>query len=399
MAGGRSRRLGSAIVVAEISLALVLLAGAGLLVRSFTTLLAVERGYRADGVATTTVQAWQYPPARRVAFAEAVIARMRALPGVVAAGATSSLPLAADIGATEARVVAEGRPTPRKGEEPRAHASVVTPGYFAALGVPLRRGRLIATTDDSASVPVVLVSETLARRQWPGEDPVGRRMTVVFARSGAVVREVVGVVGDVRHAGLDESPRPAIYIPHAQARTGALVFAARTGGDAAALVPALQRAIWAIDPGLSVSEAATMETLLDDSLRPRRFTLVLLLVFSATALALAALGVYGLMSQHASERTREVGIRVALGARVRDVLALVLREGLALAAAGVVLGLACAAALTRVLRGMLFGIGPLDLVTFGAVSALVLLCAAAASLVPALRSSRVDPAVALRDEQ
>ena len=395
--GTRARRtLRRGIVVAEVSLALVLLVGAGLLVRSFTTLLAVDRGFRTDGIAAATVHVWDYPAQRRVGFAGEVLARMAALPGVRSVAATSALPLAGDIGATEARYVASGRAAPRAGEEPRAFASVVTLDYFATLGIPLRRGRLFGTADDSASAPVVVVSETLARQQWPGEDPVGKRMTVIFSRGRPVVREVVGVVGDVRHAGLDETPRPALYMAHAQVRSGALMLVARTAGDPAALVPQIEKAIWSVDPGLSVYETATMEGLLDDWLRPRRFTLVLLLAFSLAALALAAVGVYGLMSHIAAERTRELGLRMALGARVGDVLRLVLREGLGLAIAGVVLGLAGAAALTRVLRNMLFGVEPLDPLTFAGVAVLVIGCAALASLVPARRSARVDPIVALR---
>jgi putative ABC transport system permease protein len=396
--GTGRRRLRRAIVVVEISLALVLLVGAGLLVRSFVTLLDVDRGYHTDGVAAATVHIWQYPEGRRVAFAREVIERVAALPGVRSAAVTSALPLADNVGATEARFAVEGRPPARAGEEPRARASVVTPGYFATLGIPLRRGRLLAATDDSSAAPVVVVSETLARQQWPGEDPIGKRMTVDFSRVRPATREVVGVVSDVRHTGLDEPPRPALYMPHAQLRTGALIFTARTSGDPAALLPALRKAIWASDPSESIYESATLEGLLHDSLRPRRFTLVLLVAFSLTALALAAVGIYGLMSHVATERARELGVRVALGARVRDVLTLVLGEGLWLAALGVVIGLASAAALTRVLRGMLFGVEPLDAMTFVGVAALVLLFALLASLVPARRSARVEPIVALRDE-
>jgi putative ABC transport system permease protein len=243
---GRARRLvRHGIVVGEIALALVLLVGAGLLVRSFVTLLEVDRGYRTDGIAAATVQVWDYPQERRVAFAREVMERVAALPGVRSVGATSSLPLADDIGATEARYVVQGRPAPRAGEEPKARATVVTPGYFPTLGIPLRRGRLFTTTDDSASAPVVLVTETFARQQWPGEDPVGKRITVMFARGRQATREVIGVVGDVRHARLDETPRPGLYLAHAQVRSGALAFAARTTGDPALLVPQIQKAIWA----------------------------------------------------------------------------------------------------------------------------------------------------------
>ncbi|MEJ7809327.1 MAG: ABC transporter permease [Gemmatimonadaceae bacterium] len=393
--------LRGALAVGEIALAMVLLVGAGLLARSFASLLQVDRGYRSDHVLAVTVHVWQFAetPAARAGYVRDAVERLAALPGVRAAGMTSSLPLAEAIGAVRAPLTIEGRPAPAPDAVPIAHTTAVTPGYFAALGIALRRGRMLARSDDASAPPVALINETMARRFWPDEDPIGKKIVVPIHYAGKPVsREIVGVVADVRHAGLAEEPRPSVFLAHAQAPTGAITFAVRTAGDPLLALARVRETIRAPMPALPVSSATTLDTLLADSLRERRFHLLLLGTFSLLALALAGVGVYGIMSHATSERTREIGVRMALGARGADVLSLVMRQGGRLALVGVAAGLAGAAALTGLLRGMLYNVTPLDAVTFAGVAALVLVTAALACYVPARRATRVDPLRALRAE-
>jgi predicted permease len=397
-AGTSPRSARGALAGGQVALAVLLLVGAGLLARSLASLLDVERGYHADRVLTLTVQAWQYypRPAERAEFVRQTVTRLSAMPGVRAAGMTSSLPLHRPIGAHSAAYTAEGRPIER-GQEPRAQAAVVTSGYFNVLRIARRRGRAFTPADDAKSVPVVMINESMARRLWPGEDPVGKRLSVSFT-GAPVVREVVGVVADVRHDGLDAEPQPGIFLPHAQLSTGAITFTMRTADDPATVLRAAKREIWAVNPALPITSEATMEQLLDDSLRERRFHLLLLGAFATVAVLLAAIGIYGVVSYTTSERTREIGVRMALGAQVGDVLGLVMRQGTLLATGGVVVGLVAASLLTRVLRSMLFGVAPLDGLTFVVGGVVVLVIAAAATLIPARRAARVDPLAALRAE-
>ncbi|HVE77652.1 MAG TPA: ABC transporter permease [Gemmatimonadaceae bacterium] len=397
VASGRATRAArAALAGGQVALAVLLLVGAGLLGRSLRALLDQERGYRTDGVATMSVQAWQHYPtrARRAEYVRLAVEQLRTLPGALAAGATSSLPLAGPIGADDATYSREGDAS---GEAARAHAVAVAGDYFDVLGIPLRRGRRFDRTDDAAGPGVVIVNEALARRAWPGEDPVGKRMRVAFA-AAPVVREVVGVVGDVRHEGLDREPTPTVFVPHAQAATGAMIFTVRTAGDAASLVKQMREALFALTPSMPVADEATLEGLLDDSLRERRFQLSVLGAFAIVALLLAAVGTYGVISQATGERTREIGVRMALGARQRDVVALVMRQGGGMAAVGAALGLLGAAAATRGMRSMLFGVGPLDPPTLAAGAAVVLAAAAAACWLPARRAARIDPTDALRTD-
>jgi putative ABC transport system permease protein len=397
-AGTSPRSARAALAGGQVALAVLLLVGAGLLARSLASLLDVERGFRADKVLTLTVQAWQYypRPAERAEFVRQTLARLSSMPGVRAAGMTSSLPLHRPIGANDAAYAADGRPH-EPGQEPRAHTAVVTSGYFDALGIARRRGRTFTAADDAKGVPVAIVNESMARRLWPGEDPVGKRLLVTFT-GPPVAREVVGVVADVRHDGLDAEPQPGIFLPHAQLSTGAITFTLRTAGDPAAVLRAAKQEIWTVNPALPVSSEATMEQLLGDSLRERRFHLLLLGAFATVAVLLAAIGIYGVVSYTTSERTREIGVRMALGAQVGDVLGLVMRQGTLLAMGGVVAGLLAATLLTRVLRSMLFGVAPLDGATFLGGGAIVLVIAAAATLIPARRAAKVDPLAALRAE-
>jgi putative ABC transport system permease protein len=251
--------------------------------------------------------------------------------------------------------------------------------------------------DDVSAPPVVLVNEAFARRHWPAGDAVGKRVVVGFMRR-PIEREIVGVVGDVRHTGLDDAPAPGLYIPHAQEPSGAITFVVRTTGDPATLLPAVRRELFGLNPAMPLYSTATMEALLDESLRGRRFTLTLLGAFSVAALVLAAIGIYGVMSQETAERTREIGVRVALGAQPDDVIAMVMRRGAITTVSGIVVGLAGASAMTRFLGGMLYEVRPLDVGTFAVVVLLVLVVAAAATCLPARRAARTSPLEALRGD-
>lgn len=394
-----ARGLRNGLVIAELALAMMLLVGAGLLVRSFVALLEVERGYRADNVLVVQVQTRQYYPTsdQRALFVQQTLERIAALPGVEAAGVTSSLPLAESVGDDRATFAIESRPAPAPGQEPSAHTVVVTHGFFSALAIPLRRGRLFEPADDADTPPVVLINETMAARYWPGADPLGGRIVYEFGGQAATA-EIIGVVGDVRHAGPDEEPRPTLFLPHVQAPAGAFWFTARTANDPASLTRAVQNEIWAMNPAMPIREHTTLDALLADSLRERRFNLLLLLSFSLTALALAAVGTYGLLSYEASRRTREIGIRIALGAERSDVLRLVVGQGVKLVLIGVALGAGLALATTRVLSGLLFGISPFDPLTFVSIALLLIAVTAIASYLPAQRATRVEPMIALRAE-
>jgi predicted permease len=309
---------------------------------------------------------------------------------------SSSVPFAEQIGQDEAGFEIEGRPIASPDQAQSVHAAAVTSGYFAALRIPLRRGRHFAATDVASAAPVAIVNDALVRRHWPNDDPIGRRIKVSAGPPG--MRTIVGVVGDVRHGGLHEAPRPAVYLPHAQWSTGANAFVIRTTGDPLAALAQVRAEFRSFNPVIPLASTATLESLLDDSLRERRFHLALLGAFAVVALLLAALGVYGVMSHATSERTHEIGVRMALGARAADVLGMVMRQGATLAVAGAVGGLLGAAAVTRLLRGMLYGVTPLDPLAYVGAGVLLLAAAALACYLPARRAARLDPVRALRAE-
>jgi putative ABC transport system permease protein len=393
-----ARRFRSALVTSQLALAMVLLIGAGLLIRSFVALLDVERGYRTDNVLAITVQAWRHYPdeVQRTLFVEQTLERIASLPSVLASGATSSLPLAEAIGGEQASFSIAGRPQ-RPGELLAAHATIVAGDYFQVLGIPLRGGRLFAPADDADAPGVVVINETMARRYWPGEDLIGA--TVNLALEGeATTAEVIGVVGDVRHAGLDEDPQPSIFLPHAQHPTSALHFTVRTAGDPTVLARAVQEEIWVMNPAMPLAGTTTLEGLLDESLRQRRFTLVLLAVFSVTALALAAVGTYGVLSYESSRRSHEIGLRMALGAQRARVVRLVVGDGLRLGAIGIGIGALLALAVTRYFSAFLFGVSASDPLTFAGIALVLIGVTAIASYLPARRAGRVNPMQALREE-
>lgn len=392
----RQHRLRALFASAEVALAMVLLVGGGLLVRSFVTVVRADRGYRSDHVLATTVfvYEWNKTPGARRNFISRLVESARAIPGVVAAGATSSLPLDMAIEGDKGTFTIVGRPV-ALGEEPSVHMTSLTPGTFDALRIALRRGRLFSPTDDSSSVPVAIVSEAMAARYWPNENPIGKRVRLKFY-SPMSEREIVGVVADVRQVALDAPVAPTLYVPHAQAPTGGVVLVLRTAAEPTRIESNVKSVIAELNPALPIAGMETLDELASVSVSPRRFTLTVFACFSLTALVLAVLGVYGVISQGTAERRKEFGVRIALGAERRDIVGMVMRQGFKFAATGIAVGVAGAVALTSLLRGMLFGVAPLDLSTFVLTAMLLLGTAMLACCVPAGQATSVDPLVALR---
>jgi len=393
-------RLRQSLVVVEVALAIALLAGAGLLARSFLRLTSVDPGFRADRVATFsfTLSPVRYPNgARQALFAQELISRLTHVPGVRSAGISFALPLTnSAFGFTFA---IGGRPETSGPDEPRAQVRVATPDYFRTMGIPLVRGRGLTAQDNLGSPPVLLISQEAARRYWPNEDPIGQTVKTGWGSEGRLFGgTIVGVVGDVRQYSLAMSPQPEIYSPLAQWPLDELSVVMQTAGSPASLLPAARDVVRQLDPTLAVYDAQPMSDLVRASVAQRRFYASLLGAFAALALVLAAIGIYGVIAYSVQQRRRELGIRIALGAAPRLVMALVLRQGLLLTLMGSALGLLGASALTRVLEGQLFGVASLDPVTFVIVPAVLLVVALAACVVPVRRALAVDPATAIRAE-
>ncbi|HLL77419.1 MAG TPA: ABC transporter permease [Pyrinomonadaceae bacterium] len=405
--GAGGRRLRGAFVVAEVALSLVLLVGAGLLVKSFWRLTEVDPGFDARGVLTLRLRlpdAKYREAAQSIAFLREATRRVRALPGVVEVSVTSGFPLGRS---SEDGYWLEGQPEPRlPGEWPVADVLSVDENYHRALNVALLTGRLFTERDTADSPPVVVVDDDFVRRHFPGaplDAALGRR--VRFGGEEEPWREIVGVARHVRQGGLAEAGHPGIYHPWTQMKprwqaeyVRALDWVVKTTGDPASLVAPIRREIQAVDAEQPLGNVRTLEELLARSLAPRRFSLLLVGVFAAVALVLGAVGLYGVLSYAVTQRTREIGVRVALGARRGDIIRLVIRHGMALALLGVALGLAAALAVTRLMSGMLFGVSATDPSTFALVSLLLLAVALLACYVPARRATKVDPMIALRAE-
>ncbi|HEX8144504.1 MAG TPA: ABC transporter permease [Pyrinomonadaceae bacterium] len=398
-AGFARQRLRNLLVVSEVALALMLLVGAGLLVRSFVRLLQVDPGFTTDKALALEVHVWgrARTAEQRAAFFEQSLERIAALPGVEAAGAVSALPFHTNPIDIKSEFSIEGRAAAAPGQEPIAYATVATFDYFRTMGIPLLRGRLFTRFDNKDAAPVVVIGETMAHRFWPGEDPVGKKITLRFL-SQQTTREIVGVIGDVRHTGLDSDPRPELFLPHLQEPYGSMTYVVRTSVDPLTLLPAVKKEIWTVNKSQPFSSIATMEQLISRSLAERRFSLLFLTTFASIALALAGVGIYGLISFNTTQRTHEIGVRMALGAGRLDIFKLVVGQGMALTLLGVVVGLAAAFALTRYLSSLLYGVSATDPLTFVVVSALLTLVALAACYIPARRATKVDPMVALRYE-
>ncbi len=393
--GGRSATYRNALIVAEFALALVLLIGAGLLMRSFRALNATDPGLVASGVLTMSVSV----PDDKYAndgmwpkFYEPALDRIRALPGVQSAGMIRLLPL--QNWGTNGNFGIEGRPTEEPGRRPFAETREISPGYFQTMRIPLLKGRDISNADTAAAPFVALINDALARRYFPNEDPIGRKI------AWAGTRTIVGIVANTRQAGLDRDPLPEIYMPAAQRprSLSGMTLVIRTNVEPTSVTHAVEQAIQSVDPAQPVFGVKTMERVVSDSLSSQRLYVWLLGVFAGIALILASAGIYGVMSYLVSQRTQEFGVRMALGASAGDVLRMVLKQAVTLIGAGVLVGLAGAFAITRVLSNFLFGVKPTDILTFAGVSALLTAVALVATYLPALRATKVDPMIALRYE-
>jgi predicted permease len=392
-------RLRGVLVVAEVAMALVLIVCAGLLIRSVARLQAVDPGF--DPAGRLTLNVWlpsaRYDTgARQTAFYDRVLAEVEALPGVVAAGLVSTLPLNSF---DQVSVGVEGLAI-SEGQEPDVDRYIVTPGYLAAMGVPLVAGRGLTAADAAGSPLAVLVSETMARQLWPGQNALGKRVSIPDGRprEERPWRTVVGIVKDVKQYGLDRESTPQMYLPQAQFPTNYMTLVIHAGGDPASLAPQVGAAIRKLDPEQAVFGVETMEEVVAGSTSLRRFAMLLLGCFAGLALLLAAVGIYGVMSYSVVQRTREMGIRMVLGARHGDVMLLVLGRGLILAGAGLGIGLAAALGATRMMTSLLFEVSPTDPATFAAITLLLGSVALAACYLPASRTLELDPLEALRYE-
>jgi putative ABC transport system permease protein len=396
----RAQRL---LVAIELALALVLLAGAGLLIRSFVALEGVNPGFNASDVLTLQVslpQSSYGQPARIQNFFDRLLPTLRTMPGVTDASAVFGLPMSDLNAGTSFRYI--GRTTPEDPEhEPMARLRIATPGYFHTLGIPLDRGRDFTPQDDADHAGVVIINEAAKRQYWPDEDPIGQRVHIgVNMSDGKNIdeREIVGIVGDVRSGGLDTAATAEMFVPHAQMPVDTLAVVIRTKGDPESAAPLAIEAVHRLDPDLPVSNVRTMEEVVGTSVAARRFEMALLALFAGLALTLAFIGIYGVLSYAVTQRTQEIGVRMAIGADRGTVLGMVVRDGLRLTAVGIGAGLIGALLLTRVLTSFLYGVSPADPLTLAAAALLLTAAALAASYLPARRAASVEPVVALRNE-
>ena len=399
--GGRSgsgvgrRSLRNALVVVEVALSLILLVGAGLMIKSYWRLLNVEPGFDKTNLLSielslTSDRYAQEPP--RAAFYQELLERVSKLPGVESAAIVNHPPFSGRRGISAFSI--EGKPQPTRLEDtPLADFRAISPNYFEMMNIPLLQGRAFTGADEKDALQTVIVNRAFADRYWPGEDPLGRRLN-----EGDGWMTVVGVVGDIHQSGLDQEAAPHVYAPFTQAsvrRSGLLL---RAAGDPLSLVGAVRSEVNSIDPDQPIYNIHTMEELIAGSMSDRRLNLLLLAVFAATALSLAAIGIYGVISYSVTQRIREIGVRIALGAQSPDVLKLIVKQGMAPVVIGMAVGIAGALALTRLMSNLLFGVEPNDPLTFGSIAVVLGFVALLACYIPARRATRVDPIVALRYE-
>jgi putative ABC transport system permease protein len=400
------RRTRSILVVSEVALSLILLVGAGLMIRSLWVLSTLDPGFDPHGVLTMSLvlpKNKYSQPIEEIAFFDRVLASVRALPGVVSAGLIDDLPLNGE--GSHQPIALEGAPVQAMSDQPEVDTRSITPGYLSTMHIPLRRGRDFSAADGPDRPTVALISESMAKRFWPNQDPIGRHLTMTF--SPDKVREIVGIVGDVKLEGMDAAASSAtIYLAANQPSGSTFVdwrpfpmqLAVRTQSRPASLVSAITSAIHSIDPDQPVTDTMTMDDLVDTSLSQRRFSMLLLGAFAVLALLLAAVGIYSVLAFAVRRRVREIGIRVALGADVKDILRLIVTEGMKPALIGLLLGVTGALALGRVLASSIYGIAAYDPLTFAAVAALLATVALLASIIPAFRAARIEPTRALREE-
>jgi putative ABC transport system permease protein len=396
--GSGSRRTHAALVISEVALSIVLLAGALLMVQSFVRVQRMNFGFDVERTLTGRVllPAYRYADYPQVeAFTRALIPRLQAIPGIEAVGITNYLPLSGWSGGTNFSI--EGRPPLTRAEQPDAGYQVATEDYFRSMGIRLVAGRTFTDRDKAGAPHVVVVNETLAQRYWPGENPVGQRV-IVEGRSGPTRYEIVGIVGDVKAFGLEEPAEGEMYFSYWQTPDSLIGIVLRTSGDPARLAGQLRQAVWSVDREQPVVYVLTMAELVAESLTFRRAGMTLAGAFALLALILSAIGIYGVLSYSVTRRSREIGVRLALGATRNEVARLVVREGMLMTAVGVAAGLVAATLLTRFLRNVLYDITPHDPFTYAAVVAVLLAVALLATWLPARKATGVDPVVALRAE-
>jgi putative ABC transport system permease protein len=398
--GARRNRVRGVLVVSELAVAVVLLVGAGLLIQSLWRLRQVKPGFQSDHVLTfnVAVPEVKYDGAKQVQFFEDLKSRLQALPGVQAAAFVEPLPLGGDHFTLSFET--EGRPI-AKGDQPSADFFLVDPGYFQTMGIPQIKGRNFTDRDQHKTSQVIIVSETFARQFFPGEDPIGKRIKPgisTFEDEKSQMREIVGVVGDVKNQSLALDPKPAFYVPHSQVPFSQMVVVLKTSTEPQSLIPTVTKEVASMDKELPVFGAKTLDEYLAASIAAPRFNTTLLAIFASVALVLTIVGLYGVMSYSVAQRTNEIGIRMALGAQTRDVLSMIVRQGLLLVLLGLAIGLAGAFGLMKLISSLLFGVTTKDPWTFAAVAGLLAAVALLACYLPARRATKVDPMEALRYE-
>jgi putative ABC transport system permease protein len=388
---GNPGRTRSALVIAEVGLSLVLLVGAGLLVKSFARLMEVNAGFDPDHLLTFNLALPSSADrVRQLAFYQQVVQRLQALPGVQAVGAVSRLPLSGGNSSRSFNV-------PGVEKDYSADIRVSTPDYFSAMRIPLLKGRSFSESDLESSLNLAVVNDALARTVFPGQDPIGKQIT--HFGPDDLTLQIIGVVGNVRHVGLNADPHAEIYQLLGQAQWPSMFVAIRSAtSDPTSVTSAAQNVIWSVNKDVPLANVRTMQDVIANSVQRRKFSMLLLSIFAAVAMLLAAIGLYGVMSYSVAQRAHEIGIRMALGARRPDVLVLVVKQGMALALMGIAAGAVLSLAMTRLISGMLFGITATDPLTFAGVAALLGTVALLANYLPARRASKVDPMVALRYE-
>jgi putative ABC transport system permease protein len=407
--GMRRNRFRNFLVISEFALALMLLIGAGLMIRSFVALQSIDPGFNPHNVLSMVVSvagSKEAEPGQRAIFYQQLLNRVRALPGVESAGGINHFPIIGDLWGWSFAI--EGRPKPLPGESPSGTYRIITPGYLDSVKLPLLRGRDITAADDAPAPGVVIINERAAARYWPGEDPIGKHVTFDEDKDKKPIwLTVIGIVKNAKQEELKEKPSPEVYLAAFQnhdylespeSHLAYITLVVRTSGDPGALATPVKNVVWSFDHNLPISEVVTMDEVVAATTAEPRFETLLLGIFAGVALALAAVGIYGVMSYTVTRRTHEIGIRVSLGASRSNILMLVVKQGMLLALIGSSVGVGCALLLSRLMTKLLYGVHPNDPLTFGAVAAILITVAFAASYIPARRAMRVDPMVALRHE-
>jgi putative ABC transport system permease protein len=398
-AGVHRNRFRSLLVAAEIALSLVLLIGAGLLIKSFYRLANVNPGFQADNLLTVNLSlpfAKYREPEKRTAFFEQVIEKLQAIPGVQAVGATTNLPLSGSN--NNITFIIEGRAAALLSEEPAANWRAVGPDYFTTMGMTLQNGRDFTNRDRQGTPEVILINEAMAERYWPGESAIGKRIIIYDSDTPRPWREIIGVVSNIRHFNLKKEPEPEMYVPHLQRPQSSMTLVSRLTTNQPSVMAAVREAVLAVDKDQPVYNLKMMNQLVSESLTSSRVTMLLVGIFAAIALLLAAIGIYGVIAYTVAQRTNEIGIRMALGAQTSDVVKMVVKQGMTTALIGVSVGLAAALALTRLMEKLLYNVSGTDPMTFLVVAVVLTGVALLACLAPARRAAKTDPMVALRYE-